>query len=106
MKFDIESMKEVNNHHNTYEIVYDDETGVEYIVARVGAAGCITPRLDKFGNPVNYYDSHLNSNENQLKSMNFPLSDNLEEITEWVNSNMIMPYIGPGEVSCEVRLLS
>lgn len=38
----------------------------------------------------------------EVKSMNFPLSDNLEEITEWVNSNMTMPYIAPGEVSCEV----
>lgn len=44
MKFDIESMKEVNSHsynshsYNRYSIVYDDETGVEYIVARVGAA--------------------------------------------------------------------
>ncbi|PAB56840.1 hypothetical protein A3Q05_02185 [Lactobacillus johnsonii] len=65
MKFDIESMKEVNSHsYNKYSIVYDDETGVEYIVAQVGAAGCITPRLDKSGNPVNYYDSHLNNNEN------------------------------------------
>ena len=35
----------------------------------------------------------------EVKSMNFPLSDNLEEITEWVNSNMTMPYIAPGEVS-------
>lgn len=65
MKFDIESMKEVNSHsYNRYSIVYDDETGVEYIVAQVGAAGCMTPRLDKSGNTVNYYDSHLNNNEN------------------------------------------
>lgn len=34
----------------------------------------------------------------EVRSTNFPLSDNSEEITEWVNNNMTMPHIGSVEV--------
>ncbi|WP_347284288.1 hypothetical protein [Lactobacillus taiwanensis] len=34
----------------------------------------------------------------EVRSTNFPLSDNLEKITEWVNNNMTIPYISSMEV--------
>jgi len=52
-------MKRLNDLHNAtinYNVAYDEETGVEYIVLSYGPSISITPRLDKFGKPLNYFD--------------------------------------------------
>ncbi|WP_369174988.1 DUF6440 family protein [Lactobacillus mulieris] len=52
-------MKRLNDLHNptiNYNVAYDEEPGVEYIVLSYGPSISITPRLDKFGKPLNYFD--------------------------------------------------
>ena len=52
-------MKKLNDLYNPtidYNVAYDEETGVEYIVLSYGPSISITPRLDKFGKPLNYFD--------------------------------------------------